>query len=89
MPRTGKDITPSTPVLSTGDVLRVVGPVTDDTLVAILKCEPSIEELEVAASYLRGEGSGVGRAGHPMSGKVAQVYDILGADALYTSDEAS
>jgi hypothetical protein len=83
MPSTSKGTAASVPVLSTGDVLRVVGPVTDDTLLAILKCEPSTEELEAAASYLRGEGSKVSRTGHPMTGKVAQIHDILSADALY------
>jgi hypothetical protein len=69
------------------DVRHVLGAVTDDTLSAILKCEPSMEELEVAASYLRGEGSEVDRLGHPMSGKVAQLCDIASADALYADDE--
>lgn len=87
MPGIGR--APSDPVLSTGDVLHLVGPVTDDTLLAILKCEPSMEELEVAASYLRGQGSEASRTGHPMSGKVAQIYDILSADALYANEEES
>jgi hypothetical protein len=86
MSGTSKEL--KTPVLSAGDVLRIVGPVTDDTLLAVLKCEPTMEDLEVAASYLRGEGSKVGRSGHPMSGRVAQIYDILSADALYAEDEA-
>jgi hypothetical protein len=45
-----------------------------------------MEELELAAVYLRGEGSEVGRLGHPLSGKVAQLYDILSADPLYAAD---
>jgi hypothetical protein len=87
MPDTSKGTAASIPVLSTGDVLRTVGPVADDTLLAILKCEPSVEDLEVASSYLRGEGSKVSRSGHPMSGKVAQLYDILSADPLYADPE--
>jgi hypothetical protein len=71
--------------LSAADIRRLVGAVTDDTLLAILKCEPTTEELEVAASYLSGEG--LARAGHPMTGKVAQIYDILSADALYEENE--
>jgi hypothetical protein len=78
---------PKTLPVTAGDVRHVFGPVTDDTISAILKAEASMEELEVAASYLRGEGSEVDRSGHPMSGKVAQVYDILSADALYADDE--
>ena len=75
------------PVTSSADVRHLVGPVTDDTLVSILKAEPTVEELEVAASYLRGEGNEVDRHGHPMTGKVARLYDILNADPLYANDE--
>jgi hypothetical protein len=75
------------PVTSSIDVRHVVGPVTDDTISDILKFEPSMEDLEVAASYLRGEGSEADRSGHQLTGKVARLYDILSADALYTNDE--
>jgi hypothetical protein len=66
----------------------VAGSVTDDTLLAVIKCEPTMEELEVAASYLRGDGSNVSRDGHAMTGKVAQICDILSADPLYAEEEA-
>jgi hypothetical protein len=36
---------------------------------------------------LRGEGSAVDRLGHPIAGKVAQLYDILSNDALYADEE--
>jgi hypothetical protein len=73
--------------MSSDEVRHVVGKVTDDTVSAILKSEPSLEELEVAASYLRGEGSELDRLGHPLTGKVARLYDILTTDALYLDDE--
>jgi hypothetical protein len=73
--------------VSAGNVRQLAGPVADATVAAILKTEPSIEDLEVAASYLRGEGSAVDRLGHSMSGKVAQVYDILSTDPLYADEE--
>lgn len=75
------------PVTSSDEVRHLVGPVTDDTISAILKTGASVEDLEVAASYLQGEGSTVDRLGHPMSGKVAQIYDILAADELYANSE--
>jgi hypothetical protein len=78
---------PKTLQVTASDVRHVFGPVTDGTISAILKAEPSMEELEVAASYLRGEGTEADRQGHPLAGKVAQLYDILGADALYTEEE--
>jgi hypothetical protein len=70
-----------------GDVRHALGAVTDRTVLAILECEPSMEELEVAASYLRGEGSAVDRLGHPMTGNVRRLCDIAGADALYADEE--
>jgi hypothetical protein len=73
--------------VTAGDVRHVAGAVADATVSAVLRLEPSIEDLEVAASYLRGQGSNVDRLGHPAAGKVAQVYDILSADALYSNDE--
>ena len=87
MPKTKKGERKVLSVTSSDEVRHVVGPVTDDTIVTILKYEPSMEELEVAASYLRGEGNEVDRLGHPLTGKVARLYDILSADALYANDE--
>jgi hypothetical protein len=69
------------------EVRHAAGDVSDATVAAVLECAPSQEELEVAASYLRGEGTEADRQGHPLAGKVAQLYDILGADALYTEEE--
>jgi hypothetical protein len=87
MPRSKKGDSKVLPVTSWIEVRHVVGPVADDTISAILKSEPSMEDLEVAASYLRGEGNEVDRLGHALTGKVARLYDILSADALYTNDE--
>jgi len=75
------------PVTSSTEVRHLVGPVADDTILAILESGASIEELEVVASYLQGEGNEVDRLGHPMTGKVAQLYDILSADELYANSE--
>jgi hypothetical protein len=75
------------PVASFAEVRHVVGPVTDETTSAILKAGASAEDLQLVASYLRGEGNSVDRLGHPMTGKVAQLYDILTADELYATDE--
>jgi hypothetical protein len=73
--------------LTSAEVRHAVGAVSDATIADILKCAPSQEELEVAVSYLRGEGSEMDRLGHPLTGKVAQLYDILSADALYAEEE--
>jgi hypothetical protein len=82
MPRSTKGDSKVLPVTSSMEVRHVVGPVTDDTISAVLKSEPSMEDLEVAAGYLRGERNEVDRLGHPLTGKVAQLYEILSSDAL-------
>jgi hypothetical protein len=50
---------------------------------AILETGASSADLEVAVIYARGEGNYVDRRGHPLSGKAAQVSDILAKDELY------
>ena len=71
--------------ISPEQVRHLVGQVTDDTLLAILKCNASAEDLQAAAGYLEGEGSLLDRVGHPLAGKVAQLYDILSSDQLYAN----
>ena len=68
------------PVTSADEVRHVAGPLNDDAVAAILRVGPSLEELEVAARYALGEGDLVDRAGHPLSGRVAQLYEILSAE---------
>lgn len=73
--------------LTSEEVRHLVGPVSDATLAAVLALQPSIGELEVAVNYLEGEGSAMDRLGHSLTGKVAQIYDILSTDELYASPE--
>jgi hypothetical protein len=69
--------------ITSAEVRHLVGAVADDTVSAILECEATVEDLGIAARYVQGEGSALDRAGHPMTGKVARLYDILSSDALY------
>ena len=87
MPDQKKGDSKHLPITSSVEVRYLVGPVADDTVLAILKCDASVEDLEVAASYVQGEGSALDRVGHPMIGKVAQLYDILSADQLYAGTD--
>ena len=84
--RTGDSKDP--PLLTSDDIRRLGGPVADNTVAAILATGASIADLEVAVIYARGEGDYVDRLGHPLSGTVAQLTDILARDELYaTNDE--
>ena len=87
MPGYKKGDSKSTPLTSSTQVRHLVGPVADDTILAVLETGASVEELEVVASYLEGEGNHVDRVGHPMTGKVGQLYDILIADELFADNE--
>ena len=68
------------PIASAADILHLAGPLDDETVAEILRLGASIEELEIATRYARGEGDLVDRAGHPLSGRVAQLYEILSAE---------
>jgi hypothetical protein len=41
---------------------------------------PTVEELEVALAWAAGESDVMGKERHPLSGKTAELYDILMAD---------
>jgi hypothetical protein len=87
MPERKKGNSRFLPVTSSAEVRHLVGAVANDTVLAILNCQASAEDLEVAVAYAQGEGSAVDLAGHPMTGKVAQLYDILSSDALYADTD--
>jgi hypothetical protein len=63
--------------VSADEVRRLLGPLDDDAVTQILHIGPSFTELEVVARYMEGEGDRVDRVGHPLSGRAAQVYEIL------------
>jgi hypothetical protein len=65
------------PLLSPDEVRHLAGDVDDETASAILRMRPTLGELDLAVAYARGEGSLVDREGHPLSGPVAQIQDIL------------
>ncbi len=75
------------PLRSSDEIRHLVGPIADHTVVAILETGATIADLEAALIYARGEGNYIDRLGHPMTGKVAQVADILANDDLYTAED--
>ncbi len=72
--------------MSRDEIYQLAGPVADHTVIAILATGASIADLEVATVYARGEGDRVDRLGHPLSGKAAQLAEILAKDELYATD---
>lgn len=66
--------------ISRDELIRVAGDVDESTLLAILALRPTIAEVEEAAAWITGSGDVVDRAGHPLTGVIAQIFDILTAD---------
>lgn len=69
--------------LTRDDVVRVVGDVEDATIAALLATGASYLELEQAVMWANGDGDHLGKAGHPLTGKAAQAYDILLSDPAF------
>ncbi len=69
------------PVLAGHDDLqRVLADLDDSRALEILALAPTVAEVEEAALWVSGEGNTLDRAGHPLVGTVAAIYDILTRD---------
>jgi len=77
MSNTPKSDSQHVPVTEAAEVRHILGDVDDDVVAEILRLQPTLSELEIAATFLRGEGNEVDRLGHPLSGKAAQIFEIL------------
>jgi hypothetical protein len=62
------------------DLRRLCGDVVDWKLIAIVETGASLEEVEEAAAWVAGADDVMGDARKRLSGKVAEVFDILVAD---------
>ncbi len=68
------------------DVLEILGPMPDERIAAILATGATVRELEEAAAWATGESDVMGELRRPVSGPVADVYDILTADEAYAEE---
>lgn len=66
--------------LSIEDINAVLGDIEDARAAAIIATGATKAELEEAYLYAQGEGDRVDRAGHPLSGVLADLFEILTAD---------
>jgi hypothetical protein len=66
--------------LSHDDVAAMVGTADDATIAAILAIGPTAEDLTEALAWVEGKDDVMGEMERPLTGKVAQIYDILTAD---------
>lgn len=61
------------------DIRAILGPMSDTRVTAILGVGASVEQIEAAAAWAAGESDVMGELRRPVSGPVADVYDIITA----------
>jgi hypothetical protein len=62
------------------DLRAVLGDIGDAKVLQILALDPTPAELEEAAIWATGDGDLLAKSGKPLSGKTAEIVDILTAD---------
>jgi hypothetical protein len=62
------------------DAKRLLGDTDARKIAEVLALQPTVAELEQAAIWHWGEGDLLGKTGHRLSGKAAQIFEILAAD---------
>lgn len=68
------------PPLTRDEVVQLCGDIPDGKVAAILKSGANAEELELALAWSYGESDVAGEARLPLTGRAAQVYEILVGD---------
>ena len=66
--------------LSKDEVVRLVGDVADETVIAIIATGASAEEIEAAVQWYASADDVMGKSGKSLTGPAAAVYDILAAE---------
>jgi hypothetical protein len=80
MAKPSKQIVRHPEAISTDELRRILGDIEESRLLAILALRPTIAEVEEAALWNAGSGDLVSRAGHPLTGVAAQIFEILAVD---------
>ncbi len=71
---------PDKSALNVDEVKHILGDIDDAKMIEILELRPTIAELEEAAIWAGGDGEILGEARPPLTGKAAEIVDILTAD---------
>ena len=75
--------------LGPDDVRRLCGDIPDWKIADIVAKDPTIEEIEVALAWAAGESDIMGKERHPLSGKTAELYEILVADEEWDEEQGT
>ncbi|MEX0751807.1 MAG: hypothetical protein WD073_02650 [Xanthobacteraceae bacterium] len=63
------------------DLKAILGDMDDAKIIQILALKPTLSDLEEAAIWATGNGDVLGKAGRPLTGRAADILEILTADA--------
>ena len=67
-------------------ILAIAGNIEDAKVAAIERCGVSREDLEAAVAWAAGQTGVMGKQHRPLSGAVAEAYDILTADEVFDDE---
>jgi hypothetical protein len=73
--------------LNRDDLVRLLGPISDHTIVEVLKVKASMEDIEEVAMRLEQEDDVMGDLRKSLIGAAARIHDIIMRDPLYVGDE--
>ena len=65
------------------DVMRIAGPLDDESTALILAAQPTAEELEEAVAWAKGETDVMHAAERALKGTVARIYELLTTDEAF------
>lgn len=72
--------------LARDTIEAIAGNIEDAKVAAIERSGATAEQLEEAVAWASGLSGEMGKQGHPLSGIVAQLYEILTADEEFEDD---
>lgn len=64
-------------MISRDQLRAILGDLDDEQVIEILNLQPTLAELEEAAIRATGDDDVLGKQGHPMSGTVTAIVEIL------------
>jgi hypothetical protein len=85
--RAVKQADQSSTAVTSEDVIRLCGEMADWKLSRILASCATTNDLEVAVAWARGEDDVMGEERLPLSGRAAELYEIITADEDLWGDE--
>jgi len=62
------------------DIKRILGDIEEWKVSEILALKPTLAMVEEAAVWANGDGDVLSKSGHPLTGVIAQIVDILTAE---------